>query len=78
MYVATNPLSLKQLCRIEIRKRLMLKMKDSDYVKTILLKSLTNQLVFQRLILELNDLPRILHEYLYYFPDIPSIPNDCD
>lgn len=74
--VATNPLSLKQCCRIEIRKLLMQKMKDFGHMRRILARTASDQLVFKHLVLELNELPRVLHEYLYVFPDVPRVP-DC-
>lgn len=73
--VAANPMSLKQLCRIEIRSRLMQKMKDFDYVKNIILSETkhSTESVFEQMVFRVGELPRVLHQYLYSFPDIATI-----
>lgn len=81
--ISTNPLSLKQLCRINIRDRLIAKMKDFNYVKEFILSATPtpdaqSPSILHNLVLQLVDLPKILHHYLYQLPDIPSVPNDID
>lgn len=112
--VLTNPLSLKQLSRIEIRNRLIEKQKNFNYIKEFILSSKFDvnhsvlssisidsslssstslhvigssalkpfttypQSILQCLIHQLIDLPKVLHEYLYEFPDVPHVPNDVD
>lgn len=77
--ISTNPLSLKQLCRINIRNRLIAKMKDFNYINEFILSATpTPQSILHSLVLQLTDLPRILHHYIYEFGDIPNVPNDID
>lgn len=81
--ISTNPLSLKQLCRIKIRDRLIEKMKDFNFIKEFILSATPtpdahSPSILHNLVLQLADLPRILHHYLYELPDIPSVPNDID
>lgn len=106
--VLTNPLSLLQLCRIEIRNKIIAKMKDYNFIRNLLLSldcslhqvtnptftsvsqttslstavTTTNSMVYksilQILIQQLTDLPTILHNYLYEFPDVPPVPQDID
>lgn len=81
--ISTNPLSLKQICRINIRNRLIAKMKDFEFINEFILPAapaIQTQPVsiLHSLIVRLTDLPRMLHHYLYEFPDIPSVPNDID
>lgn len=81
--ISTRPLSLKQLCRISIRNRLIAKMKDFNYINEFILSATPTaatqpQSILHYLVVQLVDLPRILHNFLYAFPDIPSVPNDID
>lgn len=81
--ISTNALSLKQLCRIQIRNRLIAKMKDFKYINEFMLSAPPptddqSQSILHDLVFQLADLPRILLHYVYEFPDIPNVPNDID
>ena len=74
-FAAANPLSLQQLVRVEIRKKLIKKManfkqNDINYNK---LKQFGS--ILKHYILQLG-LPVRLQNYLYDFPDVPLMQPD--
>lgn len=115
--ILTNPMTLKQLSRIELRNRLIRNMKNYQFVNDFVLSRQewqpqdqshdTSDLnpsfyverrnastesqrncatsyngraksILKSLICQLEDLPVILHYYLYDFPDVPHVPRDID
>lgn len=78
--ISINPMSLKQLCRINIRNQLIARMRDFYFVKHFILPTQmqSSQSILHNMVIQLDDLPRTLHSYLYEFPDVPCVSNDID
>lgn len=86
--ILSNPLSMKQLSRIQIRNLIIDKMRNFEHIKqflvtnddmpmTWLISSTDCKSILATLINKL-ELPIALKRYLYEFPDVPDVPDDLD